>query len=1118
MEDREPDLTITEWYYKRLTDVFQLSDKTYDGSSWWFVVVPVLVVGAFYVCWMYIKDSRSIRWYFALPLGLMRATVYGLLTYMFLLPTVRETKIWKPRTPPQLERHSRVIVVIDVSDSMATVSDDPKSAGTVRKTRLQKVVEFLSDDNVAFFKKLAEQNPIYIYRFATRLDNEVYAFKEVKDDEAGTKEIRPFITRRKKDSPNEEEVVLLTRWTQQDWTSFATFTDFKPWVVRGLSDAGRDKVLAGFGVEPGGVEWAEDYLAKDDKKAIDELPISDEDKRLLKGNRFSMRGRINLARTITQGTNVTESIDAAFENEKDNMLQGIIVFSDGRSNIGVDARQGETPKEDRKLNPNLDALHRKAKKGNVPIFSIGIGEERTGKSKVIRITDLQTPDQSPPDDAFKIIVEVDGENMPGETAPVQLELYPPDSDQPFVLDGQVPFDRSEPPHGQFEWTIDPAQLPDKVPEDMKPRVFKGKALVEGIWKARATTAKLNDEGKPEGKDRVVSETSLIKVTRKNLSVLLICSAPNRDFQFLLNQLLREKTDKGGDVAVDIDKENVSVYVQNEAGMFQDGKSITYLDNKYRHLRQFPNKLRVEEVANESEEEKWLNLARYDVIIAFDPDWTLLTEEQTKLLQTWVDLQAGGLLHVAGPVNTKKLTYPDNEAKLQPLLEIFPVIAGDYDLKMSARDRRVPRRLDFPGAAPEMEFLRLDDEKPDQIISGWEQFFTGKEMRDERAEIKHGFFDYYPIKEVKAGATIVARYIEPLASENTFDKKDPPYIVTYKYGQGWTAFLGSSEIWRFNQYKGVYFQRFWVKMSRFLASGSRKKQNRRGRILMSKEFAAGDYIRVTAQLLDANLQGLPASSQPELVLKPVELDSYAGMTALDGKKKDGPGPMPKKDDAADPDRLSREKEDYHKKLVKRFPMSARKSGSDTDPGYFQLQKLLASKEFPTGMWRVEVPIPNSSETLSQKFLIRKSSPPELSDIRPDYVALAAISAEVDELKPRLLNKPGTLDEVRRHSFAAPGVTGQRVMFKFDNKQAIELIPDCITAVSQKINNPQVEPEIRKSKIEPRWFNGPELPSWASVWYDRMMGQSERNHTVALWMLVCIGLLSVEWLTRKLLKLA
>ena len=988
MDDQFFDYTLTTHYYQRLKDPFPAGN--YSGETWWFVLVPVLALAAFFICWMYIKDTRSIRWYFALPLGLMRCTVYGFLTYMFLLPTEEEVKIRNPRVPPPLVKTSRVVVLIDVSDSMARVSDDPRGPkGFIPTTRLQKVVEYISDSNAAFMNKLLAENPVYFYRFASRLDNEVYSFRNVEiTQENGTKttEVRPFVKMRNKENPIFEDTLEFAPWTQQDWINFATYTDFKSWVVKGLSDEGKLKVRASTGSESGDAKWAEEeYLAKDDAETVDRLKLSPDDARILKGNRYNMRARIQLAKGITQGTNLAESVRTAFDAEKDNMLEAIIVISDGKSNLGAEARAGDG-KEKRTIHPELEKLHLLAR-GKVPIFTIGIGENRSGKVKVVRITSLQAPDQTPPDDAFKILVEVDGENMSGETKDVVLELYPEDSDTPFEIAGKVTFDNSEPPHGQFEATINPADLNDKIPEDLRSKVLNGKMLVEGKWKARARMKKVGEDGKDDPKELVFSESTPIQEIKKPVRVLLMCGAPNRDFQFLLTQLIRDKAD-------------LSVYVQNEAGQFIGDKSITFLDDKFRHLKSFPNRLLVEDDPSETPESRWLNLARYDVIIAFDADWSLLTKEQAEQIRTWVDLQAGGLLQVAGPVNTKKLTYVENAEKLEPLLSVMPVIFGDYDLKMSGRERREPRRLEFPGASPEMEFLRLDDDKPDEVISGWEPFFTGKETAEEgaRATVKRGFYDYYPVKDVKAGATIVARYVEPQAAENTFDKKDPPYIVTFKYGQGWTAFLGSSEVWRFNQYKGVYFQRFWVKMSRFLSSGSRKRQNVRGRILMSKEFSIGDYFRETSHLLGPDLKGIPASAQPEIILRPVELDSYAGMT--DGKKKDAPAP--KKEDG-DPDKLTREKEDYHKRLTRVYKMGARKGQDQTDEGYFEFKKMLTAKEFPTGIWRIDVAIPNSSESLTQKFLIRKSPPLELADTTPDFLSLAAISSEIDEVKQRLDGK-------------------------------------------------------------------------------------------------------------------
>jgi hypothetical protein len=76
------DLTLTEFYYKRLTDDLpnQINGQSYPGKNWWFVLVPVLVLAAFFVFWMYVKDMRSIPWYVAILLALLlRSTACSLI-------------------------------------------------------------------------------------------------------------------------------------------------------------------------------------------------------------------------------------------------------------------------------------------------------------------------------------------------------------------------------------------------------------------------------------------------------------------------------------------------------------------------------------------------------------------------------------------------------------------------------------------------------------------------------------------------------------------------------------------------------------------------------------------------------------------------------------------------------------------------------------------------------------------------------------------------------------------------------------------------------------------------------------------------------------------------------
>ena len=123
-----------------------------------------------------------------------------------------------------------------------------------------------------------------------------------------------------------------------------------------------------------------------------------------------------------------------------------------------------------------------------------------------------------------------------------------------------------------------------------------------------------------------------------------------------------------------------------------------------------------------------------------------------------------------------------------------------------------------------------------------------------------------------------------------------------------------------------------------------------------------------------------------------------------------------------------------------------------------------------------------------------------------------------IRTRLAKKPEVLEKLRSNAFSHPNLSGQRMAFKFDDRSSLELIPETMRSVTQEIQNPQTEPEIRRSKIDPLWFNGPDMPRWTTRWYDSMMGQTERSHQVALWMLICVALLSTEWLTRKLLKLA
>ena len=164
-------VTQQDFVLRRLEDAWQLGGRELGGKLWLAIAVPVLILGLIYVVWMYRRDSRTIAWPFAVGLGLLRSIVYVTLATVFLLPA------WQ--TWETTQKRSRVVVLIDVSPSMAEKTDElPPEDGTSAKlpNRLDKVVQFLTDAQAAFISKLCEKNPVYVYRFGARLDDEPAVF------------------------------------------------------------------------------------------------------------------------------------------------------------------------------------------------------------------------------------------------------------------------------------------------------------------------------------------------------------------------------------------------------------------------------------------------------------------------------------------------------------------------------------------------------------------------------------------------------------------------------------------------------------------------------------------------------------------------------------------------------------------------------------------------------------------------------------------------------------------------------------------------------------------------------------------------------------------------------
>ena len=65
----------SEFVFRRLTETFKVFGTGADGW-WWLLIRHRVAIGIGFVIWMYIKDSRTVRWYWASPLALLRISVY----------------------------------------------------------------------------------------------------------------------------------------------------------------------------------------------------------------------------------------------------------------------------------------------------------------------------------------------------------------------------------------------------------------------------------------------------------------------------------------------------------------------------------------------------------------------------------------------------------------------------------------------------------------------------------------------------------------------------------------------------------------------------------------------------------------------------------------------------------------------------------------------------------------------------------------------------------------------------------------------------------------------------------------------------------------------------------
>lgn len=429
-----------------------------------------------------------------------------------------------------------------------------------------------------------------------------------------------------------------------------------------------------------------------------------------------------------------------------------------------------------------DAAIARARQNGVKLISIGVGG--TTPPVDLSIAKLVSPTDVAKGDAFELTAWVLTRGLTNQNVSVELLQRGPQDASPIVVDTKsLPaIEGGAPQEVQFSRTLTEAGA-----FEYTVRTIAGADVLENRTDNNA-------------------EARTVNVFDRPTKVLIVAGGPMRDYVFAKNLLFRHKS-------IDTD-----VWLQTgKIGISQDADNLLF---------KFP--------------EKREDLFAYDVLLAFDADWTQVTAEQQQWIDDWVSGEGGGIALIAGDAYTYLLSAEDE--KWNKIRTLCPVIIDDSATGTTLRDsakQAFPIELTQEGQAA--DFLKLTDDPMAEPV--WNKF--------------SGFYRTQATRGRRGGVTIYAEFTDPLA--RGIDGP-PPVIAGQRYGQGNSFYLGSPEFWRLRSMSEEFYDRFWIKLTRKLAEGRSKRGLQRGMFVMdSREFDLGQTIPVRVRVLNEQFQPLNSPS-------------------------------------------------------------------------------------------------------------------------------------------------------------------------------------------------------------------------------------------------------------------
>jgi hypothetical protein len=484
-------------------------------------------------------------------------------------------------------------------------------------------------------------------------------------------------------------------------------------------------------------------------------------------------------------TRLGDALRRAIAEYRSGVLAGVVVITDGQSNAGG----------------SINTAVELATDAAVPVFPIGIGS--TEQPINVRIDGLNVPRQAYPGDEYMVEGFLLGTGPGTAGRNVTAELV----SRPVTAEGQ---EGTETVEGEEQIVLNPDGEAQRVAFRLQAGSM-GRRMIE----LRIKNPPIGDYNPDDNVRR-----GQVDIVEQKSKILLFAGGPNRDYQFLLRMLSREARRPNSGVTVDV------VLQIAQPGVSQDATKI---------LNRFPTTP--------------AQLAEYDCIVAFDPDWLALSDDQMQALENWVGNQAGGLIVMAGPVHTESWTTRD---RAEPIRRLYPIeFQRRFQLLDAGRfENTKPHKVLLTPAGIEANFLWLEDRKATSLRA-WQGF--------------EGIYGFYQVKGPKTNATVYARAEEPGAYELD---ENPVWMADHYYGVGRVFYLGSGEVWRLRGKDPNYLDRIYTKLIRHVTAGRGQAGAKRGVLLVERDqYSVGQMVQVRAQLRSLDQQPLEVPSVDLDVLQP-----------------------------------------------------------------------------------------------------------------------------------------------------------------------------------------------------------------------------------------------------------